>query len=214
MKGSMSSAVVYGCGGHGKVVADILVSLGCFELRGFLDDGVPSGQTILGLPTLGGAQWLKDPASKGISIALGVGDNRARQRVADRCLEAGFNVLTPIHPSAVVSRTALLGIGTVVMANAVVNPEATVGLGAVINTGAVVEHDCVVGDYDHLSPNSVMGGGAKIGALSHLGLGAAILPGITVGGSTTVGAGGVVVNDLPDGVIAVGVPARARRGVT
>ena len=50
-----------------------------------------------------------------------------------------------------------------------------------------------------------------IGAGAWLGAGAKILDGVTIGDSAIVGAGAVVREAVPDGAIAVGVPAQSRR---
>ena len=50
--------------------------------------------------------------------------------------------------------------------------------------------------------------GVRIGEGAWLGAGAKVLDGITVGGGAIVGAGAVVNADVPDGAIAVGVPAK------
>lgn len=207
----MRTIVIYGSGGHAKVVADILLERGDVQLLGFLDDSADARGPVLGLPILGGAAWLEDALASGTAIALGVGNNAGRQRVAEHCVQAGFMLWTAIHPSAVVARSATTGAGTVVMANAVVNPDAQIGIGAIVNSGAIVEHDCQVGDFAHLSPNAAMGGRGRLGALAHLGLGASMLPRVSVGASSVVGAGAVVIADLADGVVAVGVPARVLR---
>jgi sugar O-acyltransferase (sialic acid O-acetyltransferase NeuD family) len=203
---------VYGARGHGKVVADILQACGQ-RVCGFIDDGADSiGSQVLGLPVCGGFTWLKDRTQQTpVAVVLGIGKNEARKEVAERCRSAGIKLLTAIHPGAVVSTSARIGDGTVIMARAVVNPDSIIGECAVVNTGAVVEHDCVVGDYAHLSPNSSMGGAARLGALSWLGMSAAIIHGVSVGVGTVVGAGAVVIRDLPDRVVAIGVPARIRR---
>lgn len=210
---SEAELLVYGSGGHGKVVADILLAAGVSALAGFIDDDERRwGALVLNLPVMGGAEWLRQESEKShLTIALGIGENGARLKVAENCQMWGLELLTAIHPAATVARSALLGIGTVVMAGASINPDAVIGLGAIVNTGAVVEHDTVVGDYAHLSPNAAMGGGARLGPLSHLGLGAVILPGVIVGRQTVIGAGSVVAHDLPDAVVAYGVPARVRR---
>jgi maltose O-acetyltransferase len=46
-----------------------------------------------------------------------------------------------------------------------------------------------------------------------LGGGVVVCPGVTIGEDTVVGAGAVVTRDLPSGVVAAGVPARAIRGI-
>lgn len=205
--------VVYGAGGHGKVVADILLASGVSTLLGFIDDDERrAGSSVLNMTVLGGADWLKREAARGeVAVALGVGDNSLRESVSKRCAALGVEILTLVHPDATVSRWASLGAGTVVMAGARINPAASLGRAVIVNTGAVVEHDVVVGDYAHLSPNAVMGGAARLGSHSHLGLGAVILPGVEVGDSAIIGAGAVVVKDIPNSVIATGIPARVSR---
>jgi sugar O-acyltransferase (sialic acid O-acetyltransferase NeuD family) len=200
--------VVYGCGGHGKVVADIALTRG-LAVAGFVDDGATVGARILGLPVLGGAGWLEASRSR-VSVALGIGDKGARRRVYELCTKLGMVPVTLIHPTAAVAASAQLGAGVVVMAQAVINPDARVGDGVIINSGAVVEHDCEVGAFTHLAPNATLGGAVRIGALAHVGLGASVLPGKVIGDEAMVGAGAVVCADVPPRVVVVGVPARIR----
>lgn len=197
---------VYGAGGHGKVVADIMLASGA-TVVGFIDDTYTIGTIVLGLPVLGNGAWLIEQTCPKL-VALGIGDNAARKKVAERCLAAGLELLVAVHSSAVVARSVQLGAGTVVMANAVINPDARLGLGVIVNSAAVVEHDVVIGDYSHISPQSAMGGEARIGLLSQLGIGATILPRVSVGSSVIIGAGAVVLHDVPDGHVVAGVPAR------
>jgi sugar O-acyltransferase (sialic acid O-acetyltransferase NeuD family) len=201
--------VVYGAGGHGKVVADLILAGGEVDLLGFVDDGASPGRVVLGRPVLGDGEWLAREAARGLFVvALGVGANAARRAVADRCAAFGAELFVAVHPRAVVASSAWLAPGVVVMAGAVVNPDAHVGRGAIVNTGAVVEHDVVVGDFAHLSPNASTGGAAKVGALAHLGLGSVVLSGVSVGEGAVVGAGAVVLRDVREGATVVGVPAR------
>ena len=205
---------VYGAGGHGKVVADVLRAARC-PPAGFLDDSAFRCRlSPLGLPVLDARQWMSRIEACGeIGVALGIGDNRARQEVADFCRRSGFKIVTAVHPAAVLSTAATIGAGTVVMPLAVVNADARLGEGVIINTGAVIEHDCVVGDYAHISPNAVLGGRVHVGSFSHLGLGAVVLPGLHIGSRSIIGAGAVVVRDIPDDVVAMGVPARVSQRV-
>jgi UDP-N-acetylbacillosamine N-acetyltransferase len=204
---------VYGASGHGKVVADILVSKGDTEFAGFVDDREELLDTkVLGFPVFGNGEWLRQETSNSsVAVALGVGENRSRQLLMERCTHWGIEILTLVHPAATVARTALPGPGTVVMAGAIINSEARVGAGVVINTGAVVEHDVEIGDYAHVAPNAALAGASRLGALSHLGLGAVVLQRICIGCRTIVGAGAVVAENLPDRVVAIGIPARIHR---
>jgi sugar O-acyltransferase (sialic acid O-acetyltransferase NeuD family) len=201
--------LVFGAGGHGKVVADVGRSAG-LVLAGFLDDDSSrDGTTFWGTSVIHWERFLRERARwPGVALGLGIGTNAIREESLQRLRAAGLEVATLVHASAVVAPSATLGEATVVMAGAVVNPDATVGEGSIVNSGAIVEHDCRLGRFVHLSPNAALGGTVRIGDRAHIGLGAVILPGLSVGADVRVGAGAVVNRDVPDGLTVVGVPAR------
>ena len=210
-----SEVYVYGASGHGKVVADILQCCG-IRVAGFIDDVLPAGQRLLGeIAVAGSGEWLRARArDSSVAVALGIGtNNHARARVADQLSRAGIQLVTAVHPRATVAESAEIGAGSVIMAGAVVNADVRIGEGVVINSAAVIEHDAVIEDFVFIAPHATIAGGARVGKLSLVGIGAAVLPMVIVGSETIVGAGAVVARDLPDGVVASGVPARVRRSV-
>jgi sugar O-acyltransferase (sialic acid O-acetyltransferase NeuD family) len=198
--------VVYGTGGHGKVIVDILRANG-IRIAGFLEDNPQKRGDEYGLKILGGAEWLKEAAGQTIAVALGIGDNFARRAVAERCIAAGACLLTAVHPSATIAASATISPGTVIMPHAVVNADAVIRQGAIINTGAIVEHDCTVGDFAHLSPRAAVGGNVQVGDLSWLGMGSIVIPNRKVGRGSIIGAGATVIHDIGDWTVAVGTPA-------
>ena len=203
--------LVYGAGGHGRVIAEMASGCG-FSLLGFIDDALSLQRTtVAGLPVLGNRTWLQTLASPGYAVALAIGDNGMRMSVASFLAAHGIALATVISRSAVVAGSARIGAGTVIMPGALVNAGAVVGEGAVLNTGSIVEHDVIVGDYAHISPGAILGGGACVGPLAHIAMGAIVLPGVRIGTRTTLGAGSLAPKDLPDAVVAFGSPARVRR---
>ena len=139
---------------------------------------------------------------------IAVGNNRDREREAKAHKGAEFPYL--VHPSATFASSALLGMGTVVMAGAIVQARACIGEHCIVNTAAVVEHDCVLGDFVHIAPGAILCGGVHVGKGSFIGAGATVIQSIKIGSNVTVGAGATVVNDIPDGVTVTGTPARSR----
>jgi UDP-N-acetylbacillosamine N-acetyltransferase len=203
--------IIWGASGHARVVADIVRCADRYRIAGFLDDVKPerAGETFEGAPILGGREQLASHPGKHAIVAFG--NCAARLDAACFAVRSGLTLATAIHPSAVIAASARIGAGTVVGANAVVNPGAMVGENVIINTGAIVDHDCAIGDGVHLCPGVRLAGGVRVGAGTWIGIGSSVIEGRTIGGGTLVGAGAVVVDDIPDGVVAYGVPARVIR---
>lgn len=141
-------------------------------------------------------------------MIISIGSNILRKQLAER-IPAKYTSV--IHPSAQVSSSSRIGIGSVLMAGVVVNADAIIGNHVIANTGCVVEHDCVIGHFAHLSPNSTLCGSVRVGEGTHIGAGATIIQGITIGQWATIGAGSVIIEDVPDYAVVVGVPGKVIR---
>ncbi|HEX7115961.1 MAG TPA: acetyltransferase [Steroidobacter sp.] len=206
----MSSLLVLGAGGHGRVVADAAISMREWDLIAFADDRSHASIKPLGLEIVGTMADFEAVAGRFDCIALGVGDNRTRLSLYERCVRRGYQVAAVVHASAVVSSHATIGAGTVIFAQAAVNVGAMLGSVCIVNTGATIDHDCRLGNAVHISPGANLAGNVSVGHRAWIGIGACVRQGITIGEDVTVGAGSVVVKDVEPGVTVVGVPARVR----
>jgi sugar O-acyltransferase (sialic acid O-acetyltransferase NeuD family) len=207
--------VVYGAGGHGREAMEILRSGGAGDDRpaGFLDDDpARHGQTLSGLPVLGGADWLRSADPKSTRVLVAAGTPRVARALTDRVRALGFPLARAISPLAFVSREAEIGDGALVFPFASIHTGARLGVGVTLNVGASASHDAVVGDFSNLNPGARLAGFARVGSDCYIGMGAQILPKVRVGDRAIVGAGAAVVEDLPADVTAVGVPARVVKG--
>ena len=201
--------VVVGAGGQGRVVMESWRAQEPGAAFAFLDDAPGlAGKEILGVAVLGPTALLAGLACRAL---LGIGRNPTRLALGERLASEGVRFGTVVHPSAVVSPTASIGAGTVVLPAAVVHTGARVGAHAIVNTGAIVEHDCVLEDGASVGPGVRTGGGVILGRNAFVGLGATVRPRVTIGEGTIVGAGAVVVSDLPPFTLCYGVPARVVR---
>jgi sugar O-acyltransferase (sialic acid O-acetyltransferase NeuD family) len=201
------SLIIWGAGGHAKVVLDIARCAGQFQRLAIIDDDpAKAGMSFCGCPILGGAAALQDLAGEAFTVA--VGDNRARAQCFERALAAGLVPAVLVHPSAVLAASATIGAGTVVMPGAIVNAGACIAENCIINSGAIVEHDCEIGGHVHISPRAVLGGGVVVEPYAQVGIGAVVLPCGRVGEGSLVGAGAVVLHDVQAHRTVAGVPAR------
>lgn len=202
----MNALFIYGAGGHGVVVAEIAAARG-MAIAGFIDDNPARiGERVLDWTILGGSTLI--PA--GAPVALAIGDNHTRAALLALAQAQGWTLPVLAHPSAVISPSATLDAGTVVMPLVAVNARAHVGHACILNTGCSVDHDCRIGDVAHIAPGARLAGSVSIGAGTLFGVGSSARPGICVGAQCVVGVGSVVVADIPDGAVAFGNPARVR----
>lgn len=199
---------VLGASGHGKVVADAAELAGWNQVV-FFDDAWPELKRNGPWEVVGDACRLLANTGAFDGVVVAIGNNKTRQTKQCQLEQADASLVSVIHPSAVVSPNAEVGVGTVIFANAVINSCAQVDEGCIINTGAVIEHDCLVGGFAHVSPNAVLAGGAKVGSLAWIGACASLRQLIQVGRGAIVGMGAVVTRDVPPGVMVVGNPAKA-----
>lgn len=193
--------ILIGAGGHGKVVADVVNAAGDLVI-GFLDDSLEKKECY-GLPVVGRVS--DAPHFSGYKFLISIGDNSVRRMIAEQMTLPWY---TAIHPSAVVSMTAKIGSGSVVMPGAVINADAEIGNHCIINTGAIVEHENHISDFVHISPKAALGGQVHIGIETHIGIGAAVKNNIKVCERCVIGAGATVVHDIDFSGTYAGVPAK------
>lgn len=181
---------ILGAGGHAKVVADIITRLG-IPFEGAL--GLEECEVEV--------EGVRIPSSVNGPLCIAIGDNRRRELVA-RNLPADYPSL--IDPSAVVSASARVGEGTVVMQHATIQADASIGRHCIVNTAAVVDHECELADFVHVSPHATLCGGVKVGEGAWIGAGAVILPGIHIGARAVVGAGCTIRHNVEADTVAFG----------
>ena len=188
---------LYGASGHGKVVADILRSKG-IVVDGFIDDNADL-VSVSGIPVFHTAEMADE-------LIVSIGGNQLRRQIVQRLVTDFPHVAfaSAVHSSSIVSPSAIIGKGTVVMGGTVINAEACIGNHCIVNTGASIDHECILGDYVDIAPHSTLCGNVRVGEGSWIGAGSTIIQGVTIGKWCIIGAGSVVTKDIPDGYLAVG----------
>jgi sugar O-acyltransferase (sialic acid O-acetyltransferase NeuD family) len=187
--------LVVGSGGFAMACVDVLESSG-LEVSGPVE---PDGE-------------LDRSAIDGADVFVAVMDNRARQMLSHEVTALGGRLVAALSQRAVVSPSAQIGAGAVLMPGAVVNAGASIGEGAIVNINAAVDSEVSVGAFAHVAVGASLAGSVTVGDGALIGVGASVTPGRTIGTWSTVGAGSAVVRDVAAGATVAGVPAKTTYG--
>jgi acetyltransferase EpsM len=200
-----NSIIVYGGGGHGKALIDLIRSLATFSILGVIDDSLPVGTSLMGAPVLGGANNLASLHEHGLQFAAnavgGIGNISSRVAVFERLQQAGFTCPALVHPTAYIEPSAVLAEGIQVMPHAYVGSEARLGFGTIVNTGAIVSHDCVLGQFVNLSPGAILAGEVNVGEAALVGMGVTVNLRVKIGARARIGNGATIKQDVPAGSV-------------
>lgn len=212
--------VIIGAGGHARSCTDILLQNNDYDIVGCIDrsyDGTDSNFMSIGechIPVIGNDDMLEELFCKGIRrIFVALGNNKVRKKLYEKAVDIGFWPINIISNNAVISPSARLGNGICVMAGAVINVNTIIGNDCIINTNCSLDHDCVVGAHCHIAPGTAVSGTVHIGDAVQLGTGTSVIDGITIDSGSFIGAGSAVVKNIPENVLAYGVPARVIKSI-
>ena len=202
MSKAKQSIVIFGAGGHAKVVLDALDAQATYMVTAIVDPG-KSDTTVHGL-TVRENELNLQPTN----FIVALGNNHTRQQLFIQLKNCGWTPAVVQHPTAVVAANARIAGGTVLFARSVVNPDAQIGENCIINTGATIDHDCLIGAHSHVGPGCNIAGAVSIGEGCLLGIGSCVVQDIVIGEWSTLGAGGAAIKNVPANTTVVGVPAK------
>ena len=165
--------VIIGAGGHGQSVAELALSLGCYQRISFIDDSFPESVQVLGLDIIGNILSFFNGDVEFDDCFVAIGNNTTRKKIVNDILDRGLCLVNLLHPSASISTFAKLGKGIAVMAGAVVGTNAVLANGVLVNANCTVDHDCTIDEFAHLGVGVSLASGVKINKGSWLQAGCA-----------------------------------------
>tara|TARA_Y100001958_G_C21055706_1_gene420285 strand:- start:131 stop:793 length:663 start_codon:yes stop_codon:yes gene_type:complete len=208
----MKNIVIFGSGGHCKVIIDIIEKSNRYNLVGLIDNYQEKGKIIFDYDIIGEKEEI-EVLIKNYNIecgVIGIGDNSTRKKYVEYVSQicSNFKFETLIHPKSNIGKNVIIGDGTVVMSGVSVNSDTKIGSHCIINTNSSVDHDCNLGDYVSVSPNSGIGGNVNIGDQSFIGIGSNIIHNINIGNNNVIGSSSLVVRDIDSFILGYGIPFR------
>lgn len=154
----MKSLLVIGAGGHGRVVKEIAQDIG-YEKIDFLDDNNPNA--IGKIKDLAGFKEYHE-------AIVSIGNNKLRKELLDMLEQLKYCIPVLIHPTAYISRSAFIDVGTVIEPKVVVNANTKIGKGSIISVGAIIDHDATLGKCVHINAGAIVKAGGQVKDLEKL----------------------------------------------
>lgn len=206
-------AVVIGAGQGCMLILNIIKKMKTnIQIAGIIDDNSKlKGKEKYGIKIIGTSKDipnLKQQGIEGFVIGIGSSNLDARDQLFKKAKESGLKPINIRHPTAIINETAEIGKGLIIFPGAVVNPFSKINENVTIYTNAVIEHNATIGNNVYISPGVNLAGNVTIKENTFIGIGASIVPGVTIGKNSIIGAGTVVLEDVPDNVVVVGVPGK------
>lgn len=205
--------IILGAGGHAKVLIDIL-RLQSIPILGIVIPEGKKGDISLNLSVIGSDDEVKAFPPDQILLVNGLGSTglMTRRRILfEKFKQQGYFFSQAIHPSAIFAPDVSFGEGVQIMAGAVIQTGTSIGDNSIINTQSSLDHDCRIGSHVHIAPGVTLSGDVTVGDCVHIGTGASIIQGRKIGINSLVGAGSVVIKDVGEQQMVLGVPARVAK---
>jgi len=172
----------------------------------------PQRGLFKGHPVIVSPNWIEKISSLGVKKVLCLEPvNRHRRKQIELVRNSKLQLVSAIHPSALILPNARIGEGVWINAGCVIGYKAEIGSGSIINTGAQIDHHNVLGECCQVDPGVVTAGNVVLGECCHVHTGAVLINRVEVGADSIIGAGSVVLKNVPARCTAVGVPARIIR---
>jgi len=196
----LNSFLIFGCGGHSRSVADVIL----FNTPGaqlfFVDEYAKPNEKILGF------KLFKKPPAIDMQTIVAVGDNIQRKKLLESLRESQ-KIIKVVSRDVYIGARAKIKAGSFIAHRAHIGPLARIGKGVIVNTQAVLDHEVIVNDYSQIAPNVSVGGRTVIGKNVFIGIGAVIIDRLNIADNVIVGANATVVRDITEPGTYVGTPA-------
>ena len=202
---------IYGSGGLGREVLELSKIINSGNNRWdeviFIDD-YRSETQFKSLKVLSYDVMKENINPMDIEIVIGIGEPESRRVLAEKIMQDGYELATLIHPNVHIPESTTIGSGSVICANVFVSCDVRIGDNVYVQPHASVGHDTSIENNSVISGFVNISGSCYIGMNTYVGASVCIKEKAIIGNNTIVGMGSVVIRDIPEGVTALGNPAR------
>jgi sugar O-acyltransferase (sialic acid O-acetyltransferase NeuD family) len=139
---------------------------------------------------------------------VAIGSPLMKESICCRLVDLGAQFATVVHPTAVVARTAKIGLGVVIGPQSYIATNSHLGDFSCVNSLSGIGHDARLGRFCTVSSQVDVMGNVELGDRVFVGSGARILPKVKIQQGSKIGAGSIVVKNLREDSSVFAQPAR------
>ncbi len=200
---------IYGSGGNGCELCDIAERVNSQKERWknvFFVDDIREERSWYGRKVYRFDEMLADKHEYECIISLG--EPLHRQSLYEKLASHNVPFATLIDPSAEISPSASIGQGCIIGSRSFISSNSKIKENTMLEVNTIVGHDISIGKHSVISSCTVIGGATDIGDETFIGLNCTVKDKLKIGNRCVIGMGSSVFNDINDGYIALGNPAR------
>jgi sugar O-acyltransferase (sialic acid O-acetyltransferase NeuD family) len=206
----MKRLAIIGSGDLGQLIAYHASNDNHYSIAGFVDDFEELDSFKVGIPILGSIkdviELLKQDKFDCIMIGIGYKHMTVRKAIFEMFIgRVPFGKI--IHTSAYVDSSSIIGNGSFILPNCTLDKHVIIGENVLLNTATVIAHDSKVDSHCFLAPGVNVAGKVHINECCVIGIGTTIIDNILIKPSIKTGAGAVVIENLTQSGLYLGVPA-------
>ena len=206
----MKNIIVFGAGEFGTLIQNVMSYNRDFQIAAFGDDNMDKSKITTGnVPLFNQGDLFQFAKENKIQTAIvAIGNNRVRGVKYNLFKDAGFEMLSIVHPKALIDTKVVFGDNVIIEMGTAIHTHSKIGNNVFLGGDALIGHHNIIGNHVLVGGNASFGGAVVVEDYASVGVGSSIKPGVNIGKGAIVGVGAVVIKDVEPGTTVVGVPAK------
>ena len=190
------------------------------EMLGFAFDAPDVGSEINGFPVVCGTKEAYTKFEQYNDVKFLFQMNHHYKMEERAALVKSYHIpderwYTFIHPTAFISRSVKIGVGSVVYAHCAIHSNAVIGNHCTFSALTTIGHDTHLKNHVYTGPHVCIGSNVVIQECSFIGLNTSVANNVSIARNTLIGHGSTVVKDiLETGKIYIGSPAKLLKDIS
>ncbi len=211
----MKNIVIFGSGGHAKVILSEILKLNTkYKFFGFVDNSKKIGSTIVKIKKkkfkIINLEKIK---SKNVYGIIGIGDNYLRYKEFKK-ISGVFKKIkweSIISKNSLVDKNTKIGKGSIILSNTFISTGTQIKDHCIINSSNSIDHDNIFNNFSSSGPGVITGGTVHVDKFSHLGIGCVVKNNISIKENVICGGKSYINKNCKKNSIYFGIPSKFKK---